>query len=176
MLLAVEGLTILRIHSLITPHVFIGMLLVPPVLLKMGSTMWRFGRYYLGAPEYRRKGPPPALLRLLGPVVVVLTLAVFATGIVLLLGPTSLRSQMLFLHRATFVLWFGAMVVHVLGHALETTRLAPRDWVRRTRRQVNGAGLRQWAIATSLVVGLLLAVLVVPKVGGWVATGFAVHG
>ncbi|HUZ10419.1 MAG TPA: hypothetical protein VMU76_09655 [Acidimicrobiales bacterium] len=175
-LLAAEGVTVLQIRTLITPHVFIGMLLVPPVLLKMGSTMWRFGRYYLGSPEYRRKGPPPAILRLLGPIVVTLTLAVFATGIVLLLGPTAWRSQMLFLHKATFVVWLGAMAVHVLGHLLDTARLAPRDWVRRTRRQVDGAGLRQWAIAVSLAFGFVLAVLVVPRVGAWLASGYPVHG
>ena len=175
-LLAAEGVTVLQIRPLLTPHVFIGMLLVPPVLLKMGSTMWRFGRYYLGSPDYRRKGPPPPLLRLLGPVVVALTLAVFATGIVLLLGPSSLRSQMLLLHKASFVVWLGAMTLHVLGHLLDTARLAPRDWLRRTRRQVDGAGLRQWAIAVSLALGLVLAVVVVPRVGPWLASGPLVHG
>jgi hypothetical protein len=42
------------------------------VLLKVGSTCWRFARYYGGAPAYRRKGPPPVVLRLLGPVALVL--------------------------------------------------------------------------------------------------------
>jgi|HubBroStandDraft_2_1064218.scaffolds.fasta_scaffold101466_2 hypothetical protein len=170
-LLAAEGLTILSIHSLLTPHVFIGMLLVPPVLLKMGSTFWRFGRYYLGAPEYRRKGPPPLGLRLLGPIVVVLTVSVFATGIVLLLGPSSIRSQMLFLHKATFIVWIGAMALHVLGHVLDTARLAPRDWLPRTRRQVDGASLRQWSVAASVALGLVLGMLVVPRIGPWLAAG-----
>ena len=175
-LLAAEGLTILQVRALLTPHVFIGMLLVPPVLLKMGSTTWRFARYYLGSPEYRRKGPPPMLLRLLGPIVVVLTLAVFATGIALLLGPSAWRSQLLLLHKASFVLWLGAMTLHVLGHLLDTARLAPRDWFGHTRRQVRGAGLRQWAIATSVALGLVLAVLVVPRVGPWLAAGHPGHG
>ena len=170
-LLAAEGLTILSIHSLLTPHVFIGMLLVPPVLLKMGSTFWRFGRYYLGAPEYRRKVPPPLGLRLLGPIVVVLTVSVFATGIVLLLGPSSIRSQMLFLHKATFIVWIGAMALHVLGHVLDTARLAPRDWLPRTRRQVDGASLRQWSVAASVALGLVLGMLVVPRIGPWLAAG-----
>jgi hypothetical protein len=42
LLLAAEGLTILRIRGLLTEHVFVGLLLVPPVLLKTGSTLWRF--------------------------------------------------------------------------------------------------------------------------------------
>ena len=175
-LLAAEGLTILQIGPLLTPHVFIGMLLVPPVLLKMGSTIWKFARYYLGDPAYREKGPPLLPLRLLGPVVVVLTLAVFASGIVLLIGPSPWRSSMLFLHKASFVLWFGATALHVLGHVLDTATLAPRDFVRRTRRQVKGAGAREWAIAVSLAIGMVLAIAVVPRVGPWLAAGPFGHG
>jgi hypothetical protein len=174
-LLAAEGVTILRVRELLTPHVFIGMLLVPPVLFKMASTGWRFVKYYLGSPAYRRKGPPPPLLRLLGPVVVVLTLAVFATGIALLLGPEGWRSILLLLHKASFILWLVAMAVHVLGHVVDTARLAPRDWLRRSRDQVNGAGVRQWAIASSLAIGVLLGVVVAPRVGPWLLTGQLGH-
>jgi hypothetical protein len=174
-LLAAEGVTILRVRELLTLHVFIGMLLVPPVLFKMASTGWRFVKYYLGSPAYRQKGPPPPLLRLLGPVVVVLTLAVFATGIALLLGPQGWRSSLLLLHKASFILWLVAMAVHVLGHLVDTARLAPRDWLRRTRDQVNGTGVRQWAIASSLAIGVLLGVIVAPRVGPWLLTGQLGH-
>jgi hypothetical protein len=170
-LLAAEGFTILRVGRLLTPHVFIGMLLVPPVLLKMGSTLWRFTQYYLGNEAYRRKGPPVLVLRILGPVVIILTTVVFATGIALLLGPHSIRFQMLRLHQISFVLWFAVMTVHVLGHIAETARVAPRDWMRRTRHQVDGAGARQWALAISLVLGLVLAIAVVPQVGPWLHGG-----
>jgi hypothetical protein len=170
-LLAVEGITILRVGPLLTLHVFVGMLLVPPVLLKMGSTLWRFGRYYLGSPEYRRRGPPAPLLRALGPVVVALTVAVFASGIALVLGPSSWRSSMLLLHQASFVVWFGAAALHVLGHLSDTLRLAPADFLARTRREVRGAGARQWALAASVVMGAGLGALVVPHVGGWLHAG-----
>ena len=50
-LLAAEGVTILRVHQLLSPHVFIGVVLIPPVLLKVASTTRRFARYYAGAPE-----------------------------------------------------------------------------------------------------------------------------
>lgn len=169
-LLAAEGLTILRIRPLLSAHVFLGMLLVPPVLLKMGSTSYRFVRYYLGSPAYRRKGPPPPLLRLLGPFVVVTTVAVFATGIALMFVGHGLRQQVLFLHKASFVLWFGAMAIHVLGHLVDTARLAPRDWMARTRRDVRGAGLRQWTIVSSVVLGVPLGMLLLGRVGPWIAS------
>ena len=158
-LLAAEGLTLVSVRSLLSWHVFIGMLLVPPVLLKIGSTSWRFVRYYRGAPAYRRKGPPPILLRLLGPIVVVLTVLLFASGIGLVLAPHSLRHTLLFAHKASFVLWFAAMVIHVLGHLVETARLAPLDWARRAHHDVAGAGARQWALAVSVVAGVALGIV-----------------
>ncbi len=170
-LLAAEGLTILRVRTLLTPHVEIGMVLVPVVLLKIGSTTWRLARYYLGDPEYRRKGPPPLLLRMLGPFVVVLTVAVFGTGIALLFSPTTGRSEWLFLHKVTFILWFGAMSLHVLGHLLDTASLAPKDFYRRTRRQVRGASARQWLIVGAVAIGAILALAVAPKIGPWQAGG-----
>ena len=137
-LLAAEGLTILSVRQLLSPHVFIGVVLIPPVLLKVGSTMWRFARYYTGAPAYRRKGPPPVLLRLLGPLVVILTLVLLFSGVGLLLVGGSWLPLLMKAHKASFVLWFGAMTIHVLGHLGEVVRVAPRDWMRRARREVTG--------------------------------------
>ena len=168
-LLAAEGFTVLSVRKLLAPHVFIGMLLIPPVLLKIGSTTYRFVRYYLGSEAYRRKGPPPVLLRLLGPFVVALTVSVLGTGVVLMFVPRGSRHAWLFLHKASFVLWFGAMTIHVLGHLADTARLSPRDWYGRTRREVRGAGIRQWAVVASVVIGVLLGLLLVGRTGRWLS-------
>jgi hypothetical protein len=53
-LLAAEGLTILRLGRLLTLHFFLGMLLLGPVALKAGSVLYRFYRYYTGNVPYRR--------------------------------------------------------------------------------------------------------------------------
>ena len=172
-LLAAEGATILRIRELINAHVFIGMLLIPPVALKIGTTMWRFGRYYSGHDAYVRKGPPMIILRLLGPVVVVLSVILLASGIALIAVGDSYKSQILFIHKASFVLWFGAMVIHVLGHLKETARLAPLDYARRTRRQLAGAGARTWALAAMLVLGVLLGIVTYGHNGGFGTEHFA---
>jgi hypothetical protein len=168
-LLAAEGVTILRVRELLSPHVFIGVMLIPPVLVKVASTTWRFARYYTGAPAYRRKGPPPVLLRLLGPVVVILTLVLLFSGVGLLLVSRPWLSLLLKVHKASFVLWFGAMTVHVIAHVGEVFRLAPRDWLRRGRREVTGAGARQWLIAVSLVAGVMLGFLLLGQVGHWLS-------
>lgn len=168
-MLAAEGFTLLGVRQMLTPHVFIGMVLIPPVLLKVVSTGWRFARYYRGAPAYRRKGPPPVLLRLLGPVVVVLTVTLLASGVALLFVRGPDLPLLLKVHKASFILWFGAMAIHVLGHLGEVARFAPRDWVRRARRDARGAGIRQWLIAGSLAIGALAGVLVLSRVGAWLA-------
>ncbi len=80
-LLAIEGYTVgVGVGLHLTLHVYVGLLLIPIVALKMSSTIYRFVRYYAGSPEYRRKGPPPMTLRIVGPLVVVVTLVTFRHG------------------------------------------------------------------------------------------------
>ena len=87
-LLAIEGVTILFLRPLLSVHIFVGMLLIPPVALKLGSTGWRFMRYYAGDRAYRASGPPQLLMRMLAPLVVVATAGLFVTGVALIvLGP-----------------------------------------------------------------------------------------
>jgi hypothetical protein len=111
---AIEGVTILRIGRLLTLHFFLGLLLIGPVLLKTGSTIYRIARYYNGAAPYVRRGPPPPLLRLLGPFVIATSLAVLGTGVALA-GAGPGHGPWLFLHKASFILWLGVMTVHVLA-------------------------------------------------------------
>jgi hypothetical protein len=143
--------------------------LVSPVLLKIGSTGYRFGCYYLGWPAYRRKGPPPPVLRLLGPLVVASTLCVLGSGIALMFVGTALRQGVLLLHRASFVVWFAVMVFHVLGPLLETARLVPRDWLTKSHADIAGARLRQWAVVGRIAAGVPLGLLLMGRAGSWLA-------
>ncbi len=159
-LLAVEGVTILQVGPLLIPHVFIGVLMIPVVVLKIGTTTWRFAKYYLGDEEYRCKGAPPIILRMLGPALIALTIIVLASGVGLVLLPQNFRDQMFFFHKVSFILWFIAMTIHVLGHVVETATLAPRDWVAHTRRDVARASTRQWVLMWGVAVGIPLAMLI----------------
>ena len=162
MLLFVEGITVLRVQALISMHAFVGMLLVPFVIVKIASTGYRFVRYYGGHPAYTAKGPPPLLLRALGPVVVGTTVALLATGVGAIL--TDRRTEWLVrAHKASFVLWFGAMTLHVLGHALETPALAIADLRRALRSRASGVAGRIALLVVTLVVGIALGVLSI----GW---------
>ena len=164
-LLAAEGFTVLRIGPLLKVHVFLGALLIPPVAVKLASTVYRFGRYYKGVAAYRRKGPPPMVLRLLGPVLVVLTVVLFTSGVALLfVGPAG-RGTWSFLHKASFILWFGVMTIHVLGHLVETGRLAPRDFRRATRQGRYRGALRQLVLFGAVAVGGVMGAALVGRAG-----------
>jgi hypothetical protein len=164
-LFAAEGVTILSVHRLLTLHFFLGMLLAGPVALKIGTTCYRFARYYSGAPAYVRKGPPPLLLRLLGPVVVLTSCGVIGTGIALAFtGPGS--GPWLLAHKALFVLWFGAMTVHVIGHLPALARMAPGAR-RRTSAVAGSAAVRWGLLATAMGGGLILAASTIHLAGAW---------
>jgi hypothetical protein len=166
-LLAAEGLTLPAMHALLRPHVYIGFALIPPVALKIGSTLYRFARYYTRAPAYREKGPPATFLRILGPVVVLATALLLASGVGLLFFTGAWQNRMLTLHKVSFFLWFAAMTVHVLGHIIETAQLAPRDWTPRSRHPLPMAASRRWLVAASVLAGALLGAWGLGHIGGW---------
>jgi hypothetical protein len=174
-LLAVEGVTIVFLRPLFSVHVFVGMLLIPPVALKIGSTGWRFVRYYTGREEYVSKGPPMLPLRLLAPVVVLSTVSLFATGVALLVvGPG--RGIVLGLHKASFAIWFVATGLHVLAYVLRVPRLAAADWRRGARPRVGGSGGRRWLLAGSIVTGTILAITTIQYAQPWIHWMAVFHG
>lgn len=171
-LLAAEGATIVAIGQLLVPHVFLGFLLIPPVLLKIASTGWRMTSYYRRSDEYVRRGPPPLLMRfVVAPAVVVTTVAVFASGIAVV--ATGRRGLLLGIHKVSFIAWFAAMTIHVLGHVLELPRAAFVDWWRRDT--LGGRRARQLLLGGALAFGVVLAVLTLPLADHWqdAATGLA---
>jgi hypothetical protein len=164
-LLAVEGVTILFLRPLLSVHVFVGMLLIPPVLLKLGVTGWRFGRYYTGSRPYLLKGPPQALMRIVvAPMVVLSTLVLFASGVALIVaGPAG--GILLGLHKVSFVVWFVTMSAHVLGYVWRLPRLASADW--RSSSRLGGGILRPVLVCLAVVAGAALAAATVHLVYPW---------
>jgi hypothetical protein len=175
-LFAAEGFTILSVHQLITLHFFLGMLLIGPVALKIGTVVYRFARYYSGAPEYLRKGPPAPLLRLLGPFVLVTSVGVIGTGVMLAVTGSA-AGPWLFLHKAFFVLWFGVMTIHVLAYVGRLPRLIGSDLRGPAGRGRPHAALashvlagrttRWLLLAASIAGGLLIAAMTVHLAGPW---------
>jgi hypothetical protein len=176
-LLAVLGVTILRIHQLISVHLFVGLLLIGPIGAKMATTGYRFARYYTGDKAYLHKGPPAPALRLLAPLVVLTTVIVFASGVALLFQGPSGRGTLLLIHKASFVVWLMVTAVHVLGHIPgmpEHLRAVPRD---PESRGFSPGGAGRWiALVGPMVGGLVLALVLIPDFASWTAAGAFHHG
>jgi hypothetical protein len=176
-LLAVLGVTIIRIGQLLWLHLFLGLLLIGPVALKLASTGYRFARYYTDSAPYRQKGPPHPALRGLAPLVVASSLAVFITGVILLLDGPGSRGRWLILHKITFFVWLAAMVPHVLGHLVElpsSLRAARGADSQLTARSAGDAG-RAIALVSALMGGLILAIVLLPDFAAWTSATFHHH-
>ena len=197
-LLAVLGLTIIRIGQLLWLHLFLGLLLMGPLVLKLASTGWRFACYYLGRAAYRAKGPPAPALRLLAPLLVIDTLVVFVSGLVLLFEGPSSRSSLLPVHKISFFVWLALFTLHVLGHLPEMftglvegretraavlaagaagapARRGPSLPSYVPARRLPGSAGRGLALSLGLLVGVVLAVILIPEFGPWVSHGPSHH-
>jgi hypothetical protein len=175
-LLAVIGITIIRIGQLLWLHLFGGLLLVGPIVVKMASTGYRFVRYYTLSPIYRSKGPPELSLRAIAPIVVASTIIVFVTGILLLAAGPSGRGELVLLHKVSFIVWIAFTALHVLGHLPALVR-----WVRAPRSGPEGLGTpagtagRWLVLGGGLAVGLIIAVALIPDFSSWTAHTAQLH-
>ena len=158
-LVIVELVTSAFLRIWLPAHTIVGVLLVAPLLVKMGSTGWRFLRYYSKAPAYVRRGPPPLVLRVLGPVLLITTLVMVGSGIGLVVtGPIQ---SFLLVHVFSALVWLPLTVVHSLAHWLQVPRCLADDW-RDGRGSRSRRGLRLGVNLGALLLGVIAAVLLFP--------------
>ena len=175
-LFVAEVVTLLDVRGWISWHVALGVLLVPPALLKTATTGWRFLRYYTRGRPYVEAGPPIMPLRVLGPFVVLSTLGLLGSGLVLIaLGEQ--RSQddgvlgysWVNLHKIFFILAAVAVGLHFLARAVPALMLVTG---RRTEEpgpssRVPGGAARLALVALTLAVAGLTTALVLPTASSW---------
>lgn len=147
---------VLQPRNVLMLHSVVGLMLIPPVVLKLGSTTWRMVNYYRGVRDYRRKGPPALWLRILGPVLGVLTILVLASGLVLILGPRPVYGAALFIHKKIFYLWLSAIGLHVVAHFANAVRWVYRDFGTRLRVLLPSARYRLAVVSGCIVLGLVV--------------------
>lgn len=179
-LIAAELITLLDVRQLISWHVALGVLLIPPALLKTATTGWRLLRYYSRHEPYRTSGPPITPLRILGPFVVAATLGLLLSGLMLiLLGESGSRTSSLSVlgrpldwltvHQAMFVVFCVVAGLHVLA------RIVPAWFLVTGRRKENrgragripGGSGRLTVLLGTLVVAGLAAALLLPDASSW---------
>jgi hypothetical protein len=168
--LAVIGVTLLQLRQLLSVHLFVGMLLIGPVALKLGSTGYRFVRYYSGNPAYRREGPPATPLRLIAPIVVLSTVVVLVTGVALLFAGPSSKNTLLPIHKVSFIVWAAFTGLHVLAYLPRLPRAFRADYGRTAQLSgdITGRTGRILSLAGAIAAGVVLAVLVIPEFGPWI--------
>lgn len=172
-----ELLTLFDVNGLISWHVAIGALLVPPALVKTVSTGWRAARYYTGGRPYQQAGPPPTLLRLAGPLVVVSTLGLLGSGVLLvLLGPVRAHARLIgvvgfeadwvTVHQGFFAVWVVVTSLHLLGRIVPALRITigPRGG---PSDAVPGAVGRRVLLVLTALSAAALVVALVHADGGW---------
>jgi len=176
-LAVVELVTLIDVHGLLSWHVVVGVLLAAVAALKIASTGWRFVRYYGRSRPYQQAGPPVLLLRVLGPFVVLGTVAVLTTGLWLIaVGPDSGRTalltllgqriDLLSLHQASFIVFAVAAGLHLLARFVPAVVLATERGHRDDGR-LRGRGPRIAVLVVALVAGALAAALILPAAAPW---------
>jgi len=163
--LAVEGVTLFDVRTMLSLHIFIGLFVIPVVCVKIASTSYRAFHYYRGTVAFRRKGAPHPVLRVLAPLVILSTVAMLVFGVVTLAVGPNHREPWLTLHQGSFAVWLFATTVHVLGHLVETWQLT-RDEVR-GKPPVPRRRTRVLIVGVGIAIGLALGIASLKWTGAW---------
>ena len=174
-----ELVTLLDVTGLIGWHIGIGIAMTALALLKSGSTGWRIMRYYLGNPRYVAAGPPPIVLRTLGPLVIGSTLGVLGSGFALMaigqrqsetpwFSVLGQRISPVTVHQVLFILFAVFTGLHLLARFVPALRLAGRGPQHGAAPyRVPGELPRGAAVLAAVVASALAIVLLVPAAGDW---------
>ena len=167
--IGVELLTVpLGVHAFMSLHVFVGFLLIPLVALKLGSTGWRFARYYTRSEPYRAQGPPQAVMRMLAPLFVAATVVLFGSGVAMgvLHGHGLVVARRL--HGPSSAVWAVLVGVHVLVYLKRALVSGSEDVIPDKRGFARGAGVRAYLVALAIAGGIVVAAATVPAQHHWI--------
>ena len=162
------GTILFGVHRLMSLHVFVGFVLVPPVLLKLGSTGWRFTRYYTGNRAYTLRGPPRITMRFLAPLLVAATVVLLASGVAMGILHGHALTVARRLHGPASVVWIVLVGVHVLVYLKRALISSSEDVAPSSRASVRGASTRAYLLATAVVSGVVIGIATVPAQHHWV--------
>ena len=168
-LIVVELVTTARLRAFMAAHVVVGMLLAGPLVVKLGSTGYRFVRYYTRSSAYVRRGPPQLALRVLGPLLVATTLVVVGSGIGLMVTGPDHAGPLLPLHGFSALIFLPLSAIHLVAHILATRQLVVDDWSAASAAEPQGRGIRVGVNVGALMLGAIGAILLLPTIAPWIA-------
>lgn len=151
-LLLLAGATgLLLQRGTLTLHIAIGLVLIPPLALKLASAGHRFARYHLRDAAYVAAGVPAPGLRPIAPPLVLAILVLMVSGVAIWLDPQGDAAAIWrAAHRLSFLVFGACLGAHVIVHLLRTPTL-------NLNQRLPGRAARTVALATSVVLGLALA-------------------
>jgi len=159
---------VLGVHTFMSLHVFVGLALIPAVLLKLASTGWRFVRYYTRSRPYLAHGPPQLAMRLLAPLFVVVTIALFGSGVAMGVLHGHALEIARRIHGPASVIWLALLGLHIVVYLRRALRSSAQDALPAKREPVRGTTARASAVTAAAICGLLLAAASVPAQHRWV--------
>ncbi|MCA1695392.1 MAG: molybdopterin-dependent oxidoreductase [Actinobacteria bacterium] len=154
-------------HTVIRPvHFFVGFLLAPLIVIKIGSTNYKFVRYYLRDRRYRAAGAPGLFARALAPVLMGSVIVLFVSGWEMWSFTNAWEIAWIPVHVISAMVFTIALVAHVALHVREAHREAARDMAGAPPDDPAGSGsewhrgliARRTLLAGGLGAGLALAV------------------
>jgi len=134
----------------------------------LSARVGRFLRYYTRNKPYRLEGPPRPLLRVLAPLLVASTLALFGTGVALIVvghGGGLLRTA----HTLSFIAWGVVMIVHVLAYITRVLRVGFADLRRNAEHVIAGVRGRRALLGGALLAGMIVALATYPAQRAWLS-------
>ena len=150
--LVVEVATVvLGVRGLLGLHVVAGFILAALVVPKLATTGIRMVKYYRHDDAFVAQGPPAPLLRILGPLMAVVTVALLGSGMAALLGPSSLQGAAKSIHTLCFWLFLLLVIVHTAAHLRESARSTLAD--ARRSPAVTGRRTRWGTVIAAMLIG-----------------------
>ena len=153
---------LLGLQHTLSLHVFVGYVLLPPIALKLASTGWRFMRYYTRNEDYRVKGAPQIVMRVLAPLLVAFTVLLFGSGVAMgLLHGHALQLARRIHGPAAFC--FTLLIgLHVLVYVRRALHSTVAEVTPVTRRAAAGAGARATLVGAAIAGGLVVGAATLP--------------
>lgn len=155
---ALEALTALDLRVAIFWHIVIGLVLLPVLVLKLALATWRFVSFYRADGPTHVRTAPWFPLRVLAPLLVVVTVLLVLSGTELTFaGPSSFSDT--FLAPAHFLLagiWLLLLFIHTAAYLKRSVISTAHD-VRRAIAGGLGGLVRILVVLASLTVGIAVA-------------------
>lgn len=151
-----------NMDQLRSEHIFVGVLITGPLVVKLCSTGYRFFRYYTKSPDYVKAGPPNLLLRILAPFLVITTILVFMSGLGLVLGGHAHAGLFHRIHVLSVTFWLPLLSIHIYAYIRKATGLMAHDWTKQSKFHVPGRVGRLILNISALILSGIAAFTITP--------------